>query len=112
MNLLFDLDGTLADPIDAFSGSLDHACDALTIPRVPKDVMKSLIGPPLLPALGKVLGENAHLAKDVMRLYREHHGKTGIYLYRFYEGMDEAILRLSEDHRIFVATSKPKVYAD
>jgi phosphoglycolate phosphatase len=113
MNLLFDLDGTLADPMDAFVSSLEHACDVLGLERFSKDTMRSLIGPPLHLELPKLLGESkAGLTSEIMRVYREHHGRAGIYQYRFYPGMDEAIRRLGSKHRIFVATSKPKVYAD
>jgi phosphoglycolate phosphatase len=113
MNLLFDLDGTLADPIDAFSSSLEYACDTLGLNRFSKETTRSLIGPPLHLELPRLLGEaKAGLTPEIMRVYREHHGKEGIYQYRFYPGMDEAIERLGSLHRIFVATSKPKVYAD
>jgi phosphoglycolate phosphatase len=113
MNLLFDLDGTLADPIDAFASSLEYACDALGLERFSMETLRSLIGPPLHLELPKLLGEaKAGLTPEIMRVYREHHGRAGIYQYRFYPGMDEAIQRLGLKHRIFVATSKPKVYAD
>jgi phosphoglycolate phosphatase len=75
--------------------------------------MRTLIGPPLHLELPKLLGpEKAHLTPEVMRLYREHHGKIGIYQYRFYSGMEKAVQKLGERHRLYVATSKPKVYAD
>jgi phosphoglycolate phosphatase len=113
MNLLFDLDGTLADPMDAFSSSLEFACDQLGLSRFSKETTRSLIGPPLHLELPRILGEEkAGLTSEIMRVYREHHGREGIYQYRFYPGMDEAIERLGSRHRIFVATSKPKVYAD
>lgn len=113
MNLLFDLDGTLADPMDAFSSSLEFACDTLGLSRFSAETTRSLIGPPLHLELPRLLGEaKAALTPEFMRIYREHHGREGIYQYRFYDGMDEAIQRLGSRHRIFVATSKPKVYAD
>lgn len=113
MNLLFDLDGTLADPIDAFSSSLEFACDTHGLDRFSLETARSLIGPPLHLELPKLLGEaKAALTPEFMRVYRDHHGREGIYRYRFYDGMDEAIRTLGARNRIFVATSKPKVYAD
>ena len=113
MNLLFDLDGTLADPLEAFSGGMDFAFDSLKVPRLSREVLRSLIGPPLHLELPKLLGpKHAGLATDVMRLYREHHGVTGIFQYKFYEGVDAALTAVSSGNRLFVATSKPKVYAD
>jgi phosphoglycolate phosphatase len=112
MNLLFDLDGTLADPMEAFAGSLDFAFDQLGIPRLPRAEIRTLIGPPLHLALPRLLREKAHLADEALRLYRQHHGEIGIYKYEFYRGMDAAIKTLGKDHRLFVATSKPRVYAE
>ncbi len=113
MNLLFDLDGTLADPIEAFAASMNFAFDSLKMSRLSREDLCALIGPPLHLELPRLLGEkNAALAPDVMRLYREHHGETGIYQYRFYDGVDEVLASLGKDNRLFVATSKPKVYAD
>jgi phosphoglycolate phosphatase len=92
---------------------MNYAYDALGFERLPRDVMRTLIGPPLHLELPKLLGETrAHQTPEVMRLYREHHGKSGIYQYRFYDGMEEALRSLTARHRLFVATSKPKVYAD
>jgi phosphoglycolate phosphatase len=113
MNLLFDLDGTLADPFDAFASSVEHACNGLGLPRFSAETLRSLIGPPLHLELPRLLGpEKAELTHEFMRIYREHHGREGIYRYRFYPGMDEAMERFRGRHRVFVATSKPKVYAD
>lgn len=113
MNLLFDLDGTLADPLEAFASSMNFACDYFKLSRFSDEILRSLIGPPLHLELPKLLGEE-WVAKvpEFMSVYRDHHGREGIYQYRFYAGMDEAIRELKRNHRIFVATSKPKVYAD
>lgn len=113
MNLLFDLDGTLADPFDAFSSSMNFACDHFKLSRFSPDTLRSLIGPPLHLELPKLLGEEkAALAPEFFKVYREHHGRDGIYQYRFYPGMDETVQALKVKHRVFIATSKPKVYAD
>lgn len=112
MNLLFDLDGTLADPMLAFSGSMDFAFDTLGVARLSREKLASLIGPPLHLALPELLGAKAHLADEALRVFRQHHGETGIYDYAFYPGMDQALDQLKSKHRLFVATSKPKIYAD
>jgi phosphoglycolate phosphatase len=113
MNLLFDLDGTLADPFDAFASSLDFAYDSLGLARLSRETVRSLIGPPLHLELPALLGpEKSALAAEVMKLYRQHHNDGSIYQYRFYDGVDEALRSLKSKHRLFVATSKPKVYAD
>jgi phosphoglycolate phosphatase len=113
MNLLFDLDGTLADPFKAFSSSMNDACIRLGLNCFDTRTLRSLIGPPLHLELARLWGENqTERIGQFMRTYREHHAKEGIYQYEFYPGMDEALQRLAREHRLFVATSKPKVYAD
>lgn len=112
MNLLFDLDGTLAEPWAAFSQSLDYAFRELGLEPLARERVRGLIGPPLHLQLPEILGAGrAHLAPEVMRLYREHHGREGIYAYAFYPGMAETLRALAGSHRLFVATSKPWVYA-
>src|SRR5690348_15255040 len=111
-NLLFDLDGTLADPLEAFASSMDFACDRLSVARLTRDTMRALIGPPLHVALPTVLGPSAAAADELIRVYREHHAEIGLYRYVFYPGMDEALRALRSHHRLFVATSKPKLYTD
>ncbi|MBI3555973.1 MAG: HAD hydrolase-like protein [Deltaproteobacteria bacterium] len=113
MNLLFDLDGTLADPMEAIAGSMHFAFEQLGLTRLSHETVRTLIGPPLHLELPKLLGPGrADLAPEVMRLYRQHHGETGIYLYKFFEGVDRALAAVGPGNRIFVATSKPRFYAD
>lgn len=111
-NLLFDLDGTLADPIKAFAGSIEYAFDALKLERPPLEAIRKMIGPPLQTSLPEYLGPaRAGLAPELLKQYRIHHGETGIYDYRLYPGMEETLRALRPRHRIFVATSKPTVYS-
>jgi phosphoglycolate phosphatase len=112
MNLLFDLDGTLADPLRAFRSSMDFALDELRAPRLGDDVLRSMIGPPMHIVLPVALGALRDRADDVMDAYREHHERHGIYLYDFYPGMDDAMQALAGRHRLFVATSKPRFFAE
>ncbi|MCM2324220.1 MAG: HAD hydrolase-like protein [Oligoflexia bacterium] len=112
MQLLFDLDGTLADPLEGFANSLFHAFDALGMERPPLATVKTCIGPPLQVSVPQLLGiTEPGLLKDFIRLYREHHGDTGMYQYRFYDGIDDALAALRPARRLFVATSKPIKFA-
>lgn len=113
MNLLFDLDGTLADPSEAFVSGMEYALAELRLPALSREILHSMIGPPLQTELLRVLpAELRPLAPQILQTYRKHHGEIGIYLYRFYAGMDEAMKSLRAEHTLYVATSKPKVYAD
>lgn len=108
MNLLFDLDGTLADPFDSFCESIFYAYDQHKLPRPEKLSLREYIGPPLhlsLPTMLKSSDEN--LAKSMMRSYREHHVRTCVVTYKFYDGIESALKALHNRHNLFVATSKP-----
>jgi phosphoglycolate phosphatase len=114
MNLLFDLDGTLANAMDAFCASIDHAFDFYGLARPDYKTKCSMLGPPLRDELPKVVGQSRlSLVQGLIEKFREHHGKEGIYLYKFFDGMEDAVTNLrNQGYRTFVATSKPKVYAD
>ncbi|MCM2278116.1 MAG: HAD hydrolase-like protein [Oligoflexia bacterium] len=111
-NLLFDLDGTLADPLEGFSNSLFHAFDKLGLERPSLETVKRCIGPPLHVSVPQVLGiEEPEAITRLIAAYRDHHGTTGLFQYRFYDGVDGALEALTRDRRLFVATSKPVQYA-
>jgi phosphoglycolate phosphatase len=110
MNLLFDLDGTLADPFEAFCDSIFYAFDHHKLPRPEKLSLREYIGPPLHLSLPTMLkSSNEELAKSMLKAYRDHHAKTCVVTYRFYEGIEAALKELSRKHVLFVATSKPIV---
>ncbi len=108
MNLLFDLDGTLADPFESFCDSIFFAFDRHNLPRPTKLSLKEYIGPPLHLSLPTMLkSSDEELAKSMLKAYRDHHAKTCVVTYRFYEGIEASLKELSKRHVLFVATSKP-----
>ncbi len=69
------------------------------------------IGPPLLQSLEKMLG-NPQRAITALELYRERFSATGLYENRLYPGIMDTLASLAEAGRpLFIATSKPTVYA-
>jgi phosphoglycolate phosphatase len=75
------------------------------------DALTWCIGPPLLGSLETLLGD-AHQAQVALTLYRERFGTVGMYENELYDGIPELLASLSDaGHRLFVATSKPTVYA-
>lgn len=112
MNLLFDLDGTLADPFEAFSTSLYSAFNLLGLKPPPEKDIRACIGPPIQKSLVTLLGaRHSELATKFMTEYRRHHTETGIFKYRFFPEIDNVLPQLQKKHKLYVATSKPHVLA-
>jgi phosphoglycolate phosphatase len=53
--LIFDLDGTICDPLDGIHRSINYALEAIEHPPVPENVVAQFIGPPLYVAFKTIL---------------------------------------------------------
>ena len=112
-NILLDLDGTLADPALGFVNCIRHALDTLGVPSPPDEQITSHIGPPLAETLTQLLGPDASWAlADAVRLYRERYVDIGIFENAVYDGVIDALEAVAAaGAKLFVATSKPQVFA-
>ena len=110
--IFFDLDGTLTDPKPGITRSIRYALQKLDHPVIPtEDELTWCIGPPLRASFVKMLGEDS--ADRAVALYRERFSDIGLYENRVYDGIAEVLTTLkASGHRLFVATSKARVYAD
>jgi len=110
--LFFDLDGTLTDPKDGIVRCIGHALAALgeTVPA--DDDLLWCIGPPLQTSFAQMLGGQERVEQAV-QLYRERFSTIGMFENAVYDGVP-ALLGTLKDHgyRLYLATSKPHVYAD
>lgn len=112
--LLFDLDGTLTDPKPGIVGSLRFALDQLAVPSPADDVLATYIGPPLRGTFATLLGtDDRERIEEAMRLYRSRFAETGLYENRVYDGVPAMLERAGRvATAIYVATSKPAIYAE
>ena len=111
MPALFDLDGTLTDPKAEITRCIQHALEKLGEPVPGGDALTWMIGPPLLGSFARVVGEAR--AAEALRLYRERFGPIGLFENEVYPGIPALLARLqSRGVRLFVATSKPRVFAE
>jgi len=112
--LLFDLDGTLTDPWIGITRSIAYALEKLGIAPPPERELIWCIGPPLKQSFEKLLGPvRASEAGRALELYRETYEITGIFENVLYPGIPELLARLKNaGAKIYLATSKPHVYAD
>ncbi len=109
--VLFDLDGTLTDPKEGITQSIRHALRELGRPVPPADELLWTIGPPLRLSFMQLLGSE-DLADEGVRLYRERFGTIGLFENAVIPGIPDLLDRLAtEGRRLFVATSKPHVFA-
>jgi phosphoglycolate phosphatase len=111
--VLFDLDGTLTDPRAGIVGSLRHALERLARPCPPDDALAACIGPPLRSTFATLLAtSDRHLVEQAMALYRERFVTTGLYENQVYDGVPAMLDAMARGAPLFVATSKPAVFAE
>ena len=112
MNLLFDLDGTLTDPKEGIVGSIQYALKKFSVDY--KDDLTWCIGPPLQESFARILKtSNKETLDTAVVYYRERFATTGLFENKVYEGIPELLETLkASGHRLFIATSKPNVFAD
>ena len=111
MNVLLDLDGTLTDPKQGIVGSIQHALRSLGRDAPEESALLKYIGPPLREIFRELLGEDGDTEQAVVA-YRERFVAIGMYQNAVYADIPEALQLLRErGARLFVATSKPQVYA-
>lgn len=110
--LFFDLDGTLSDPKVGITRSIQYALDKLGHECPAEEKLLWCIGPPLIDSFEKILGAH-HLALQAVELYRQRFGDTGLFENCVYGGIEQALADLGQaGHRLFVATSKPTIFAN
>lgn len=112
LTLFFDLDGTLIDPKVGITLAIQHALKEMGMTEIPHaDDLTWCIGPPLWNSFDVLLGPGADL-HEAVDLYRGFYTEEGMYMADVYDGVGEMFDTLHQvDAKIYVATSKPHVYA-
>ncbi len=110
--ILFDLDGTLTDPREGITRSIQHALAKLGIEEPDLRTLERFIGPPLLQAFMEFYGFDEPKAWQAVEHYRERFKVTGLYENLLFDGVLEMLEHLRGQGRtLYVATSKPSVFA-
>jgi len=110
--ILFDLDGTLTDPRDGITRCIAHALERMDRGPPPLEALTFAIGPPLRASLAQLLGtEDRNTVERALVHYRERFADVGLFENALYEGIPEALHALGAS-KLFVATSKPRIYAE
>ncbi|MDA9435132.1 HAD family hydrolase [Bradyrhizobium sp. CCBAU 51627] len=109
--IFFDLDGTLTNPKPGITRSIRYALERLSLAVPDEDELTWCIGPPLHASLQKLTG-SPELADRALLLYRERFSDIGLFENEAYAGILDTLATLAATRpRMFVATSKPAVYA-
>jgi len=110
--ILFDLDGTLTDPREGITRSIQYALAKLDIDEPDLARLEHFIGPPLLQAFMQFYGFDEAKAWQAVNFYRERFKVTGLYENRVFEGVSELLEGLQAQGRtLYIATSKPWEFA-
>lgn len=111
--ILFDLDGTLTDPKEGITKSVQYALAKLGIDEPDCNNLVKFIGPPLAQSFIEYYGFDEAKAKLAVEKYREYFSVTGIFENEVYPGIETMLVSLKKAGRtICLATSKPTVFAE
>ena len=111
--ILFDLDGTISDPIRGIAKSINYALVALGFEEVSESRIANFIGMPIgetLAALSE--SESSNLVNQLVIKYRERFAAIGYSENTLYPGVLEALIDLHEKNvSLAICTSKRSDYA-
>lgn len=111
--ILFDLDGTLTDPKEGITKSVQYSLKAFSIHIEDTDELIKFIGPPLRESYKRYYGFSDENSEKAVEKYREYFAEKGIFENGIYDGIGEMLQKLKQGgKRLAVATSKPAVYAE
>lgn len=110
--ILFDLDGTLTNPALGITNSIAYALKKNNIEPPERQKLYKYIGPPLIDSFMEDYGFSRDGAVKALWDYREYYEESGIFENEVYEGIDDLLKSLFENgKKIYLATSKPEIYA-
>lgn len=111
--ILFDLDGTIIDPKEGITKSVQYALSKFNIIVDDLNELERFIGPPLIDSFADFYNFNKVQTTDAILYYREVFKEKGIYQNKLYDNI-ELLLKTLKDSglKLFIATSKPTVFAE
>lgn len=109
--ILFDLDGTLTDPKEGITKSVQYALNKEGYGNPPLEDLMTFIGPPLHESFMVYCGVDEQQGKHLVDVYRERFGTIGLFENKVFDGIEELLAMLKKSGRtLAVATSKPTKY--
>ena len=109
--LLFDLDGTLTNPKEGITRSVQYALEKMGIVEEDLDKLTAFIGPPLIPSFMEYYGLTEEQAKEALAWYRKRFVPIGIFENSVLPGIPQMLADLHrQGYFLAVASSKPEEY--
>ena len=111
--VLFDLDGTLTDPREGITKSVQYALDKMGIHEADLTALEHFIGPPLYDEFSRCYGFSDAQAKAAVEAYREWFSVVGWKKNILFEEVPDLLRQLKQAGRqIAIASSKPTVFVE
>ncbi|WP_242272376.1 HAD family hydrolase [Bacillus cereus group sp. BfR-BA-01310] len=109
---LFDLDGTLTDPKEGIINSVLYALEKMGIEEGKISELDSFIGPPIQQSFAERYNMSEIEIEQAVVYFREYLKKSGLLENKIYDGIPTLLQELKDaGNRLYVATSKPTVFA-
>lgn len=110
---LFDLDGTLTDPKEGIVNSVLYALKKVGIEELHISELDSFIGPPIQQSFVERYNMNEGEVERAVFYFREYLKQSGLLENNIYEGIPILLNQLKDTgNRLFIATSKPTIFAE
>ena len=111
--LLFDLDGTLTDPMLGITKSVRYALNKFGIEVEDLNQLCKFIGPPLKDSFMDFYNLTEEDASKAITYFREYFSTKGIYENEVFYNIEDMLISLKEQNKsLIIATSKPTVFAE
>ncbi len=111
--LFFDLDGTLTDPKEGITKSVQYALEKEGYGKPPLESLMSFIGPPLHAEFCRYCHVDEEEGKRLVSVYRERFATVGLFENKVFPGIVPMLARLQKAGKVLaVATSKPTVFTE
>lgn len=108
---LFDLDGTLTDPREGITKSVQYALKRFGIEEPDIKKLEFFIGPPLRNTFMEAYHMSSKQAEQAVAVYRERFSPIGLFENQIFEGIPGMLRELNEKGiKLAVASSKPTVF--
>lgn len=112
-NIFFDVDGTIINPKEGITKSVQYALEKFNINISDLDDLECFIGPPLYESFKKYYNFNDNNIELAVKYYREYYKKYGIKKNNLYDGIINVFEELKrKNKRLIIATSKPQSFTE
>lgn len=111
--ILFDLDGTLVDPLLGISNCVRRVCREMELVCPEQAVIRDWIGFGMRESLAMIPGlEDPKQLEEALNRYWDAYREDGVFEHELYPGVTNLLHRLKrQGHRIYIVSAKPGIFA-